>query len=211
MASLPKAVSTKKIAVAAARPASNVKKEVKTAGKELTTAKSDSSFFSKPKPRLPSFNKKSLAAVKKELDSNVAQPSSYNPFMEIVASMKPRKDSPSTSTPPPTAPTPTGAPTASRQTSAEGASTDKKKKSVTWAPDGQLEAVKLIERAIYDDDPADVSSLPFVSLTYCMLTLDTRTLAHVDTQGMHTTHSVRELDRSEGAALIAHLFDEQRW
>ncbi|KAF7799112.1 hypothetical protein EIP86_010342 [Pleurotus ostreatoroseus] len=210
MASSSKAIPTKKLAVAAStKPAPNVKKEAKPTGKEPTTAKSDSSFFSKPKPRLPSFNKKTPVAVKKEPDPNVAQPSSYNPFMEIVASMKPRKDSPSTSTPPPAA-TPTGAPTVtSRQTSADGINTDKKKKSVTWAPDGQLEAVKLIERAIYDDDPADVSSLPFVSLTYCILTLDTHTCVHVDTQGMHTAHSVRDLDRSEGAALIAHLFDEQ--
>ena len=26
-----------------------------------------------------------------------------------------------------------------------------------WAPNGQLELVKLIERAVYDDDPVDVS------------------------------------------------------
>lgn len=30
---------------------------------------------------------------------------------------------------------------------------------MTWAPDGQLESIRLIERAVYDDDPVDVSIL----------------------------------------------------
>ncbi|KAF7799734.1 hypothetical protein EIP86_010976 [Pleurotus ostreatoroseus] len=131
MASSSKAVPTKKLAVATStKPAPNVKKEAKPTGEEPTTAKSDSSFFSKPKPRLPNFNKKAPVVVKKDPDPNVAQPSSYNPFREIVASLKSRKDSPSTSTPPSGA-TLTGAPTAtSRQTSADCIDTDKKK-SVT--------------------------------------------------------------------------------
>ena len=186
-----------------------MKKEAKSAVKEVTAAKSDSSFFSAPKPKkpLPSFKK--VPVVKKEADHNVAQPSSYDPFLEIVKSMKPRKDSPSTATPPPATPVQAPPSTLPRQTSTDGVSPDKKKKTVTWAPDGQLELVKLIERAVYDDDPADVSSLPFVCSMYCILTLDTRVSASVVTQGMHTAHSVRDLDRSEGAALIAHLFDEQ--
>lgn len=192
-ASSSKVTSVKKLAVASstAKPAPSVKKESKAAVKELTTAKSDSSFFSAPKPKrpLPSF-KKAPAAVKKEVDPNVAQPSSYDPFLEIVKSMKqPRKDSPSTATPPPTLPVPTASSTTSRQVSAEGTSSDKKKKSVTWAPDGQLELVKLIERAVYDDDPADVSSIPFVIFTYCMLTLDTRNFAPVGTHRVYTPHT----------------------
>ena len=215
-ASSSKANPLKKAAIspAPARSTTLAKKESKTAGKEgPTTAKSDSSFFSAPKPKrpLPNF-KKAPSAVKKESDVSVAQPSNYDPFLEIVRSMKPRKDSPSTATPPPSASvsTPNGAPsTMQRQVSMEVTNSDKKKKSVTWAPDGQLELVKLIERAVYDDDPADVSSFPFVCRKYCILTIDTRTPAPVDTQGMHAAHSVRDLDRSEGAALIAHLFDEQ--
>lgn len=81
-----------------------VKKEVKTVVREVKDAKSDTSFFSapKPKPKLPSFKKAPPAAVKKEPDSNVAQPSSINPFEEALKSMaKSRKDSPATSTPPP--------------------------------------------------------------------------------------------------------------
>ena len=34
-------------------------------------------------------------------------------------------------------------------------------------------------------------------------------LAGLGTQGMHTSHNIRDLDRDEGAALHAHLFEEQ--
>ncbi|KAI0699812.1 hypothetical protein BC835DRAFT_1405015 [Cytidiella melzeri] len=143
------------------------KPPLKTTGKE--TPKADSSFFSAPKqkPKLPDF-KKAPISTKKEPDLNVAQPSSYDPFAEIVKTLRSRKDSPVVSTPPP------GQTIVSKK---QG-----KKKSVKWAPDGQLELIKIIERAVYDDDPAD---------------------------GMHATHSLRDLDRSEGAALIAHLFEQQ--
>ncbi|PCH41543.1 hypothetical protein WOLCODRAFT_137458 [Wolfiporia cocos MD-104 SS10] len=155
-----------------------VKKDAKVAPREVKDAKSDTSFFSapKPKPKLPTFKKAALPPAKKEPDFNVAQPSSVNPFEEALKSMaKGRKDSPAMSTPPPpivaqiTAPTNSAAP-------------GKQKKTVKWAPDGQLEMVKIIERAVYDDDPAD---------------------------GTLSTHNVRDLDRDEGAALHAHLFEEQ--
>lgn len=156
-------------------PATATKKlQVKTPA--VKDAKTDTSFFSaaKPKPKLPDF-KKAPATVKKEPDPNVAQPSSYNPFEEIVKSMKTHKESTPVATPP------LSAGTGGAAASAEPKKASKKK-SVTWAPDGQLELVKIIERAVYDDDPAD---------------------------GMHGAHSVRELERGEGAALIAHLFEEQ--
>jgi protein phosphatase 1 regulatory subunit 10 len=41
----------------------------------------------------------------------------------------------------------------------------KKKKTVTWAPDAQLESVRLIERAVYDDDPQEVSNAHFHQVT----------------------------------------------
>ncbi|OBZ71852.1 hypothetical protein A0H81_08113 [Grifola frondosa] len=158
-----------------------VKKEVKAMVREVKDAKSDSSFFSapKPKPKLPSFKKAAAPAVKKEPDLNVAQPSSINPFEEALKSMaKSRKDSPAMSTPPPApAPVPNTGPISTGFTKS-----GKLKKTVSWAPEGKLELIKLIERAVYDDDPAD---------------------------GMHTTHNVRDLDRDEGAALHAHLFEEQ--
>lgn len=37
---------------------------------------------------------------------------------------------------------------------------------MTWAPDGQLESIRLIERAVYDDDPVDVSILLVFMLAY---------------------------------------------
>lgn len=154
-----------------------VKKETKPVVPAVKDSRSDSSFFSapKPKPKLPSF-KKAPAPVKKEPDPNVAQPSSIDPFQEALKSMgKGRKDSPAAPTPPSAASTP----------SANFATTTvvgkMKRKTVTWAPDGQLESIRLIERAVYDDDPVD---------------------------GVHTAHSLRDLDRGEGAALHAHLFEE---
>ena len=134
-------------------------------------AKSDSSFFSapKPKPKLPSFKKAPPVSsstttgstmVKREPDGNVAQPSSIDPFQEVLKSMtKGRMGSPATSAP-------TAAANSAMDTSASNtpvadsiSATDgprKKRKTVTWAANGQLEQVRLIERAIYDDDPVDV-------------------------------------------------------
>jgi protein phosphatase 1 regulatory subunit 10 len=152
-----------------------VKKEIKPVSLPVKDSRSDSSFFSapKPKPKLPSF-KKAPANVKQEPDTNVAQPSSIDPFQEALKSMgKGRKASPAVSTPPPIA---------AASTPPAGNTTGKtKRKSVSWAPEGQLESIRLIERAVYDDDPVD---------------------------GIHTAHSLRDLDRGEGAALHAHLFEE---
>ncbi|KAF9076636.1 hypothetical protein BDP27DRAFT_1313658 [Rhodocollybia butyracea] len=179
-----------------------VKKEISsTSAKPSTTkdAKSDSSFFSAPKakPKLPSFKKAPPPAPgisgaggmgKKDLDNNVAQPSSIDPFQEVLKSMaKGRKGSPAisganaSSTPPPgsstTPPSTAGTPTLTGNVGLS--KLGKKKKSVTWAPDGSLEAIKLIEPAVYDDEPVD---------------------------GIHL--NLRDLHRGEGAALHAHLFEE---
>ncbi|KAI9572421.1 hypothetical protein HD554DRAFT_2185406 [Boletus coccyginus] len=167
----------KKAAITPAASSSKViaKKEAKPVSLPVKDSRSDSSFFSapKPKPKLPTF-KKAAVNVKKEPDTNVAQPSSIDPFQEALKSMgKGRRASPAVSTPPPV-------PAAS--TPPAGNATGKtKRKSVSWAPEGQLESIRLIERAVYDDDPVD---------------------------GIHTAHSLRDLDRGEGAALHAHLFEE---
>lgn len=155
-----------------------VKKDVKTVVREVKDAKSDSSFFSapKPKPKLPSFKKASPAstAVKKEPDHNVAQPSSINPFEEALKSMaKTRRDSPATSTPPPPVPS-SSAPSAAPSLTVSG----KPKKMVTWAPEGKLELIKLIERAVYDDDPADVSAISLVLSYVQYINCRHRCLAH---------------------------------
>ncbi|TFY80734.1 hypothetical protein EWM64_g3273, partial [Hericium alpestre] len=175
-----KAPPAKKVAVASASSSKPtvVKREVK-AGSSATVkdSKSDSSFFSapKPKPKLPSFKKSAGPPVKKEHDPNVAQPSAIDPFQIALKDMaKARKASPAAAPTPPSTSTPP-------QATAGDSKSGKKRKSVTWPPDGKLEQVKLIERAIYDDDPAD---------------------------GMHQMHNVRDLDRDEGAALHAHLFEE---
>lgn len=154
-------------ATSSSRPSVVVKKEGKPSTATATAAtvkesKSDSSFFSAPKqkPKLPSFKKAPGGAtpstVTKEAPANVAQPSSTDAFQEALKDMRARKPSPSAPS------TSTNNPTASSAVLA-GAKPLKKKKSVTWAPDGQLELVKLIERAVYDDDPVDVS-LIFLSI-----------------------------------------------
>ena len=161
----------KKSAVSAAsssRPSVIVKKEGKptttttvTAAGTVKESKSDSSFFSAPKqkPRLPSFKKAPVGttalATTKEPLANVAQPSSTDAFQEALKDMRARKPSPS-------APS-TSSNNALASSSVLATAKPLKKKSVTWAPDGQLELVKLIERAVYDDDPVDVSRI-FLSI-----------------------------------------------
>lgn len=173
----------------------------------IKDAKSDSSFFStpKPKPKLPSF-KKAPVPVKKEPETNIAQPSSLDPFQEALKSMgKGRKESPSV-TPTPFQPAPPLTTTAT--VTAGLTKTVKKKKSVSWAPDGRLEQIKLIERAVYDDDPVDVSIFLFASPLDSWCELSVYLLcAFVVLQGT-TIHNIRDLDRDEGAAMHAQLFEE---
>lgn len=153
----------KKPAVSSLSKGTAVKKETRHSIPAVKDSRSDSSFFSapKPKPKLPSF-KKAPVPVKKEPDPNVAQPSSIDPFQEALKSMgKARKESPLASTPP--LPVTSVAPAAATSTTGKV-----KRKSVTWAPEGQLESIRLIERAVYDDDPVDVSFLPHL-LVYSTL------------------------------------------
>lgn len=93
--------------------------------------------------------------VKKEPDGNVSQPLSIDPFQEALKSMaKSRKESP--------APTPTPPMVTTSSPPQPGPSKlGKKKKSVSWAPDSNLESIRFIEKAVYDDDPVDVSSSLF--------------------------------------------------
>ncbi|KDR74518.1 hypothetical protein GALMADRAFT_157714 [Galerina marginata CBS 339.88] len=156
-------------------------------------AKADSSFFSAPKPKakLPSFKKAPPVQVKKE---DFALPSSFDPFQEALKSMKvaARRDSPAVSTPPHMS----SAASSADSQAGTGAGTGlvkngRKRKSVTWATESQLVSIKLIERAVYDDDPVDVSPFSFSSVV-----------------GTHIGHSIRDLDRGEGAAMHAHLFEE---
>lgn len=144
--------------------------------------------------------------MKKEPEMNIAQPSSLDPFQEALKSMaKGRKESPSvTPTPQPTPPVPVTMVTVSTGLTKTG----KKKKSVSWAPDGRLEQIKLIERAVYDDDPVDVSIFLFASSLDSWCELSVYLLgAFVVLQGTRV-HNIRDLDRDEGAAMHAQLFEE---
>jgi protein phosphatase 1 regulatory subunit 10 len=131
-----------------------VKRETKPVA-AVKDAKADFSFFSAPKPKakLPSFKKAAVPAQLKKDEANVALPSSFDPFQEALKSMKARKDSPALSTPP--------AASASTPPQIGLGKNGRKKKCVTWATDEQLVSIRLIERAIYDDDPVDVSTISF--------------------------------------------------
>ncbi|KAI0052614.1 hypothetical protein FA95DRAFT_1239507 [Auriscalpium vulgare] len=172
----------KKLAVAAAASSSSsakssaARKDVRSS-LPLKDSKSDSSFFSAPKPKakLPSFKKAPAPPAKKEPEAAIAQPSAVDPFQEALKDMaKARKPSPAAAHTPPAA---AGSAPAVTGLTKLG----KKKKSVTWPADSHLEQVKLIDKAIYDDDPVD---------------------------GTGAQHNLRDLDRDEGAALHAHLFEE---
>jgi len=152
----------KKIAVAPSAPSKSpaVKKEPKAVVTSVKDAKSDSSFFSapKPKPKLPTFKKAPAPAVKREPVTNIAQPSSIDPFQEVLKSMaKTRKESPAQSTPPPIAVS--RSPPSTTGLNRSG----KPRKSVSWAPEGQLVSIRLIEKAVYDDDPVEVNILLYCS------------------------------------------------
>lgn len=158
---------TKRVAVAASSSTTKVglKKEAKVVVTAVKDVKADSSFFSapKPKPKLPTFKKAavpSLPAGGVGGTSGSAFPVAngmkeevLDPFQEALKAMaKNRTASPAVSTPEPLG---TSAPTGPL------AKASKKRKSVTWAADDQLEKVRIIEKAIYDDDPADVKKFTY--------------------------------------------------
>ncbi|KAH6915480.1 hypothetical protein BKA70DRAFT_1369172 [Coprinopsis sp. MPI-PUGE-AT-0042] len=181
----------KKPAVGTASSAKpTVAKKEAPSSKTATTAtaaatrdtKTDMSFFSAPKTKkaLPSFKKAPVAAPTFKKEENVAQPSAVDPFQELLKSMnKPKKESPVIRTPPAATNTPPGGVETASGVPGIGKN-GKPKKSVTWAPEGKLEAIRLIEPAVYDDDPA---------------------------HGTRMTN-FRDLDKGEGAALHTAIFEE---
>ena len=191
-----KPAPTKKQAVASsvAKPTSVKRDSLSGASttKSAAAAKADTGFFSAPKakPKLPSFKKSTTSApaeVKKPavVDAGVAQPSSVDPFKELISQTK--RGSPAVSTPQVNA-----APKANEA----GAKGGKKKKSVTWAPDGKLESIRLIEKAVYDDDGV------------CEVRKGTELRLTTSQTSPHPQHhDLRDFDRGEGAAL-KHLFEE---
>lgn len=136
-----------------------MKKEPPKPVTSVKDAKSDSSFFSapKPKPKLPSFKKAPPLKKEATADQNVAQPSAVDPFKDALAAMTKARSSPTpvdvTRTPPPALTGPSG----------------KKKKKVSFASEEKLVQTKLIEPAVYDDDVADVSVLVKVDKNYLFI------------------------------------------
>lgn len=165
--------ATKKAAVATATGTKAVRRDSLNTGPSTTSAstvaatgavsakpvQSDSSFFSaKPKAKLPSFRKKPVAVASTvktegEGESKIAQPQAqlpndYNPFADALKAV--RKGSPVV--PPNSTPNQGTAVGPGEKVAAISAKTGKPKKVVRFRPDGELEMVKFIERAIYDDD-----------------------------------------------------------
>lgn len=159
---VPKAPPSKKAA-------STVKREIVKIDPTVMTkvAKTDSSFFTQPKKKaLPSFKK--VPPAKKD---DVSQPSNFDPFQEALNAMT-RGSTVNSGTPTPSTTT-VGTPTGSMSTPPPGGveSFDmvidgpqrpvdplRRKKSVTFRPDSELEAIRWIERADYggDDDATEV-------------------------------------------------------
>lgn len=131
-----------------------------TSASTMKAAQSDSSFFSsKPKAKLPSFKKKPISAsgapdIKSEpgQDPKMTQPQAqpvgndWNPFTDALKAV--RKGSPAVSS----------LATASPGTQTDkvipgiSAKTGKPKKNVRFKEGTELEMVRWIEKAIYDDD-----------------------------------------------------------
>ncbi|EJD54104.1 hypothetical protein AURDEDRAFT_110720 [Auricularia subglabra TFB-10046 SS5] len=174
----------KKAAIASSTAKVIVKKETKagTTSTTVVSAKSDSSFFSAPKakPKLPNFKKaptastSATAGMSVKPEPTVAQPMSIDPFQDAMKSLnRGRFGSPAQSGTPPS--------TSVAAASSSLPDANKKKKRVVFAPEHELRKIKYIERAVYDDDPAD---------------------------GAGTGHNVRDLDRAEGAAMHKYVFEE---
>lgn len=179
----------KKPAVASAsanKPATTVVKKVVTAAAK--DSKADSSFFSsKPKPKLPSFRKTATTTAVKteESDGATSQPSSIDPFAEAVKALH-KSGSPAIAAAEAAAAAIASSlrestPSSSSATPVSLGKNGQPKKRVSFASDDKLTLVKIIERAVYDDDVGE---------------------------GAHHA-SYRDLDIDEGHALHAHLFEEQ--
>lgn len=153
----PKIPPAKKASTVAGPSATTVavKKEAVSKGETSTvkTTKSDSSFFSAPKKKsLPNFTKK----IPAKKDDKVAQPSNIDPFQEAYNAMTGGSVNPTT-----TSSTSVTSAVVAADTSTDGMIIDapkkltdplKRKKSVSFAPDAELEAIRWITRAEYPED-----------------------------------------------------------
>ena len=163
--------------------------------------KADASFFSaKPKPKLPSFRRipkpvePAPAQANTASASGVAQPMDWDPFADALKSV--RKGSPNVkSLPQPS----TNAMAVDPRTDGKepsssssgpvtiSAKTGKPKKIVRFAGEGELEKVKWIERAVYEDDGSGTG--PY---------------------GVHG-RSLADLQREEGSLLRHKMLEQVDW
>ena len=172
-----------------------------TASAVVKDVKADASFFSaKPKPKLPSFRRIPKPVEPAPTQSNtpsvsdVAQPMDWDPFADALKSV--RKGSPNVKSQSQTStnsmdvdPRADGKEPSSSGSGpvAISAKTGKPKKIVRFAGEGELEKVKWIERAVYEDDGS-------VSGPY----------------GVHG-RSLADLQREEGSLLRHKMLEQVDW
>lgn len=130
---------------------------------EMKEAKTDSSFFSAPKPKkiLPSFKKvppPPATTAREDVKMEAAQPSNENPFELALKEMSGKKASVARKS---DAAGATGnikvESRSGTETPPAAAGRPGKRRKVTWAPEGELEKVKIIEPAVYEDDEGAAS------------------------------------------------------
>ena len=165
----------------------------------MKDVKADASFFSaKPKPKLPSFRRIPKPVEPAPIQVNtvdVAQPMDWDPFADALKSV--RKGSPNVKTQPQSStnemaldPRTDGKEPSSSSSSGPvtiSAKTGKPKKRVRFAGEGELEKVKLIERAVYEDDGSGTG--PY---------------------GVHG-RSLADLQREEGSLLRHKMLEQVDW
>jgi protein phosphatase 1 regulatory subunit 10 len=140
-------------------------------------------FLNSANKPLPGFTKRK-AAAQAEASSNVSP--AIDPFSEAMKHLGKAK------TPPVVA-----SGTVAAATTSSVPNQFKKRKRVSWAPDGELEKIKVVERISYGDEDTEVAKLHLV-LWIKMSELT------VKFQGGHT---LREMEMGEGAALHLHAVD----
>jgi len=184
-----------------AKPPSATNTSAATAASVVKDVKADASFFSaKPKPKLPSFRRiqkpvePAPAQASTASTSDVAQPMDWDPFADALKSV--RKGSPNVkSQTQPSANAMAADPrTDGKEAGSSGsgpvaisAKTGKPKKIVRFAGEGELEKVKWIERAVYEDDGTGTG--PY---------------------GVHG-RSLADLQREEGSLLRHKMLEQVDW
>ena len=172
-----------------------------TAASVVKDVKADASFFSaKPKQKLPSFRRipKPVEPAPTQVNtapvSDVAQPMDWDPFADALKSV--RKGSPNvkSQSQPSTNSMEVDPRVDGKEPSTSGsgpvavsAKTGKPKKIVRFAGEGELEKVKWIERAVYEDDGS--GSGPY---------------------GVHG-RSLADLQREEGSLLRHKMLEQVDW